>query len=281
MNKKLLSLILVGIVGLPMAAAASQLENVGVVTGQTVYANMGGFDEDIAVVAGLAESKVVWFNGQTIFSTLGSGFVYAAPADAGCSPLDGSNFTIEGYQLSFRDPNDAGHMVAHYTYECGDLDLLLNGDPVGELLDARQHVWVTMTHDRVRDDPLTTGDAGRIYNFAVALDTDLIGTTGEVAHTGDGGRTTSEINEGQSYCAQEDDAVCNGGAIDSEDGADGSTHSITEIDLFFSKTDKGIGANTATPGVAHPGTDAGCSADTHCLTVTDATGVYTDPTGAS
>lgn len=278
MNKKLMTLMIAGLVGLPMAAAASELENVGVVTGHTVYANMGGFDEHVAVIAGLAESKVVWFNGQTIFSTLGEGFVYAVPSSAACSPLSGTNYTFKGYELSFRDPNDAGHLVAHYTYECSAIDELLAANPFG-VLSSENHVWVTMTHDSVADAPLTTGDAGRIYNFAVAVDTELTGTDGELNHTGDGGRTTSEINNGQSYCAQEDDAVCNGGSMENEDGAGGSAHETTDFDLYFSKTDKGDGAyvnETAT----HPGTLDGCQADIFCAGII-APGTYVDPTGAS
>lgn len=267
MNKKMLTLIVVGLVGLPMAAAASELENVGVVTGHTVYANMGGFDEYIAVITGLAESKVVWFNGQTIFSTLGDGLVYAVPSSASCSPLSGTNFTLQGYDLSFRDPNDEGHMVAHYTYECSAISEILGANPVG-VVASEHHVWVTATTSRVLDAPLTTGDAGRIYNFALAVDTDLAGSDGEVGHTGDGGRTTSEINDGQSYCAQEDDAVCNGGSIENEDGPGGSNHTTTDFDLYFSKTDKGND------------TLGGCQADTYCASII-AAGTYVDPTGAS
>jgi hypothetical protein len=277
MNKKALVILLGGFLALPMAAAASTLEQQNVVSGHTVYADMSGFDENIAAIAGLAESRVVWFNGRTIMSTLGEGFIYAVESGTRCSPLNGQNFTFRGYELSFLDPNDQGHIVAHYTYRCPG-GLLTPAQPVTDLLGLTglNHVWVTATHARVFDAPITPGDAGRLYNFALAVDTSRM-TTDEVEHSAEGGRTTSEINRGQSYCPEEDAAACTGG----QDYGD-TTHNTAKVDLFFSRVDKGQGAAVfGVPGASHPGTVAGCAADTHCAAVTDPSAVWSDPTSST
>jgi hypothetical protein len=295
MNKKILTLVVVGIVALPMAAAASTLNNHNVVTGHTTYANMSGFDPDIAAIAGLAESKVVWFNGQTIFSTLGSGFVYAASSKNPCSPLQGTDYvfqgtnTTSGYSLSFIDPNNQSHIVAHYTYKC-TAGLLDQPNYILSLVNPniRHHVWVTTTHAKLLDGPLVFqgnvdpgSDAGRWYNFALAVDTGKFrdkSKDGSVEHDGTGGRTTDAINSGDSYCEPENDHVCNEGSINGED--DLHKHNSATVNLYFSKEDKGVGAALLTsPSGTHPGTSAGCSADAHCNAVI--TGTYFDPTAGS
>jgi len=280
MNKKALTFVIIGLVGLPMAAAASTFENHNVVTGHTTYANMGGFDPDIAAIAGLAESKVVWFNGMTIISSLGQGYVYAVDAEAPCSPLDGFNYQFHDYNLTYVDPNNVSHIVAHYSYEClpGLPNSLLGGD------NETVHVWVTPTHQRETDGPLVfqgngdpNADRGRIYNFALAVDTSLMDTRSEedTHHFGSGGQTGYEVESGDSYCEAEDDHVCNGGQVAGED--DPHDHNSAQVDLYFSQRDRGIGANS-TAG-SHPGTTAGCSADAYCNSVNGST--YSDPTSGS
>lgn len=287
MNKKILTLIMVGLVGLPMAAAASTLQDQGVVTGHTTYANMGGFDENIAAIAGLAESKVVWFNGQTIFSSLGEGYVYAVKG-GGCDPIDGVNYVFQDYNMSFIDPNNQSHIVGHYTYQCESASQ--ESDPVDRIfgtagMPATHHVWITLTHAKLRDGPLTIkgdpapgSDDGRWYNFALAVDTKKIGDRGTEDHSGRGGRSSEEINSGDSYCetdGQYGDHVCNEGSVEGEDTP--HEHNTATVDLYFSKRDRGIGA--AASGGNHTGTQAGCSFDAYCNAVM--TGTYSDPTAST
>lgn len=269
MNKKILAFAIGGLLALPLAAATT-LEEIDVVTGHTVFADMSGFDDNIAAIAGHAESRVVWFNGQSIMNTVTDGFVYAVESGASCDPLEGENFEFQDYNMSFIDPNDVSHIVAHYTYECESSLFAL--DPL-DLLSGTDtyHVWVTLTHELTRDDPIVQeGDRGRTYNFALAVETELMGDRDELTHSGDGGRTTSEINEGDSFCPEEGSHSCTGG-----EGDDEHEHFITQVDLFYSTQDQGAGADRADGDGAHPGTEAGCANDDHCLAVT--TGTYEDP----
>lgn len=268
MDKKTMIFAIAGMLALPMAAAATTLEEQEVVTGHAMFADMSGFDEDIAAIAGHAESRVVWFNGQSIMNTVSDGFIYAVESEASCSPLEGANFTFQDYGLSYIDPNNESHIVAHYTYACspggitGVVEELVFGDDT-------YHVWVTHTHELTQDNPIVAeGDAGRTYNFALAVDTSFMGQE-EMTHSGEGGRTTSELNGGDAYCLEEDAHHCGNGA-----GNEEHEHNTAQVDLFYSKDDKGIDAATEDGGI-HPGTLEGCDNDTHCSDVRD--GVWDDP----
>ncbi len=279
MNKKLLAITIGGLMALPLAAAATTLEEVDVVTGHTVFADMSGFDENIAAIAGHAESRVVWFNGQSIMNTVTQGFIYAVESGASCSPVDSDadNFEFQDYNMSFIDPNNVSHIVAHYTFECPADGFAV--DPL-ELLGGGTNeydVWVTLTHAIERDEPVVAeGDRGRNYNFALAVETDLMGDRDESTHSGDGGRTTSEINEGDSYCPEEDSHSCTGG-----EGDDEHEHFTTQVDLFYSSNDRGEGADRADGEGPHPGTEQGCADDDHCGAVTDPTASYDDPSSTT
>lgn len=273
MDKKTMVFTIAGLLALPMAAAATTLEEQQVVTGHALFADMSGFDENIAAIAGYAESRVVWFNGQSIMNTVQDGYIYAVESGASCDPLDGNNYTFRDYTLAYIDPNNESHIVAHYTYECtpsGLLDAGLTGEVESLLLgNDTYHVWVTHTHAVVRDNPIVAeGDAGRLYNFGLAVDTSFMEQE-EVDHSGEGGRTTSELNEGDSFCPEEDGHRCGEGA-----GNEEHTHNSAQVDLFYSQTDMGEGAGTADGGT-HPGTLAGCDDDDHCVSVRD--GAWEDP----
>lgn len=275
MNSKLIAIIVAGVVGLPMAAAASTIEDQNVVTGHTVYADMSGFDPNIALIAGLVESKVVWFNGVTVFNSLGDGYVYATEAGQ-CSPLKGQDFVFQDYDLSFRDPNNFAHIVAHYTYKCAGLGNF-GTDTVADTLlglNETKHVWITLTHQKQVDAPVAPNagsSGGRLYNFATGVDTSFFGERGTTEHDGMGGATPDSVNNGDSYCPTEEDHVCNGGEKKGEDTL--HDHNTGSVDLYFSKED--VEAVNAT-GAAHPGTEDGCALDTYCAFVTDF-GQYPDP----
>ncbi|MBW3582412.1 MAG: hypothetical protein KY455_04865 [Euryarchaeota archaeon] len=279
MNKKLIALIIAGVVGLPMAAAATTLQDKTVVTGHTVYANMGGFDPDVALIAGIVESKVVWFNGMTVLNTVQDGFIYTV-AKGQCDPRDGENFEFQDYKIAFRDPNNVTHIIAHYTYSCGSglkTETVLDGY-LG--LNETKHVWVTPTHARVQDPPIQAFDPGRIYNFATGIDTwyyksgNLLlgGGRGTTTHEGTGGGTTDEVNNGDSYCASESDHVCNGssGLKAGEDTL--HEHNTFEVDLYYDKEDRGNFTKFGTTyadGTPFHGTEEECANDPYCAHVSD------------
>jgi hypothetical protein len=270
MGKKKMIIAIAALLALPMAAAATTLEEQQVVSGHAVFADMSGFDENIAAIAGHAESRVVWFNGQTIMNTVSEGFIYAAESGNSCGPLRGENFTFQGYDLSFIDPNNVSHIVAHYTYECPASLFNPTGFLEEELFGvATYSVWVTHTHAVQRDSPIVAeGDAGRLYNFALAVDLSEFDSTGELTHSGEGGRTTSEINSGDSYCPEEEAHHCGEGG-----GNDEHTHRTADVDLYYSQQDRVKTHGNSTQG--HPGTLEGCDADDHCKDVRD--GEWVDP----
>ncbi len=280
MNTKIIAAIVAGLVALPMAAAASTLTE-DVVTGHTVYANMGGFDPDVALIAGIVENKVVWFNGVTVLSTLGSGYVYAVEEDQ-CSPLTGTNYTFLDYRISYRDPNNIPHIVAHYDYECATTTTSLLDSLTGN--DDKEHVWITLTHDRLVDPAVLTGfnNAGRVYNFGTGVDTSFFDDRGDTEHTGYGGSTPDEVNDGDSYCPPEDDHVCNGGNVDGEDYGEhdeSHEHNTGSVDLYFSKSDKG-NMTVDIFGNVHYGTGESCKYDTDYCAIIEDTTTYPTPDSA-
>lgn len=230
-----------GVLTVLSLAIPTGLSHDTVITGHTVYKNMGGYDKCLASIVGLARTRVLWFNDATLVETDAKGqYIYATRAGAPPPPPtlknDARPIFGDGVVYEFVDPNNARWIVleGYYYGEIKGDPINVNpwtpGDPRvegGARVDS-EIVWLVQVGQTIRDnDP--GSDDHEFYNFVTLVDT---------CKFGHGAKSEGTLDHAA------DDP-------NHPPGEHAHNHEVFEVDLYIGKepTFVPLGVNATNPGV--------------------------------
>lgn len=182
----------------PFAAAAVSPEERGVVTGHTIYFDANFLNDSLAGIVGIAQVKIVWFNGFSLYSKFTSGWVYAVEADTGNPTKE--DLVDTGNDRSYDDPNGYVWLVKELYYEkqVDGAARVLGASPSVE----KVYVWAV----QVVDPPAYDTSIGEEYNFVLVVDASKMTFHEAKAHS-------------------------------HEEGAPPHVHDSVDVDLYFAEVD--------------------------------------------
>lgn len=162
----------------------SATEQSTLVTGHVTWTDIGGYDNCKAAVAGLASSRVLWFDDSVLIDNydLGNTWVYATEADA---PDPRGRTLAYNRSYVFDDPNGWIWNVSEYQYFAspgasadGDADPYTSSAAMDSDLEARAHAragpyytWVVKLLPAPEIDRHPGPDQHSRYNFVLIVDT--------------------------------------------------------------------------------------------------------------
>lgn len=229
-----------GVLTVLSLAIPTGLSHDTVITGHTVYKNMGGYDKCLASIVGLARTRVLWFNDATLVETDAKGqYIYATRAGAPPPPPtiknDARPIFGDGVVYEFIDPNNARWVVLEGSYVTGHKigSESGNGDtPIEDIQNdvevKTEMVWLVQVGQTIRDnDP--GSDDHEFYNFVTLVDTCKFG------HGAQPEGTVDHADDDPNH----------------PPGEHAHDHQVFEVDLYIGKepTFVPLGVNATNPGV--------------------------------